>query len=234
MLTVKNNLVHLLLFFPLCLVHSRVCKCRATAGKYFIIMIFEGFAGLHGRSVVFLHPGSMRKVSLGRPSRSIYVSLACLTLALHLLLAFFCLSVLHTSCIPPSTTTTSSSSAAAAAVVRKPAGQRREFVLAPSVRTPSPPKLLWDENPLNQTIAIEARNAKATFGNAAGKERKLTAARKLIEKVKRRDKLEALFRHRLYNLPLPELRDEDRLLLVMSQPVEKDSSSSYDSSDTSG
>lgn len=195
-------------------------------------MIFEAFAGLHSRSV-FLHPGSMRKVSLGRPSRSIYVSLACLTLALHLLLAFFCLSVLHTSCIPPSTTTTSSSSAAAAAV-HKPAGPRHEFFLAPSVRTPSPPKLLWDENPLNQTIAIEARNAKATFGNAAGKERKLTAARKLIEKVKRQDKLEALFRHRLYNLPLPELRDEDKLLLVMSQPVEKDSSSSYDSSDTSG
>lgn len=177
----------------------------------------------------------MRKVSLGRPSRSIYVSLACLTLALHLLLAFFCLSVLHTSCIPLSTTTTSSSSAAAAAaVVRKPAGQRREFVLAPSVRTLSPPKLLWDENPLNQTIAVEARNAEATFGNAASKESKLTAARKLIEKVKRRDKMEALFRHRLYNLPLPELRDEDMLLLVMSQPVEKDSSSSYESSDTSG
>lgn len=104
------------------------------------------------------------------------------------------------------------------------------------MRTPSPPSLpkrSWDEKPLNQTIAIDARNAKATFGNAAGKERKLAAARKLIEKVKSQDKLEALFRHRLYNLPLPELREEDKLLLVKSQPVEKDSDS-YDSSDTSG
>lgn len=185
----------------------------------------------------------MRKVSLGRPTRSIYVSLACLSLALHLLLAFFCLSVLHTSCALPSSTTASSSSDAFAAAIRRTADHLRESILALSVRTPSPPpppppplpqlQLLWDIKPRNQTVTVTARKTKVTFGDAAAKESQLIAARKLIAKVKSRDKLEALFRHRLYNLPRPEPREEDQLLLARSQPIEKDSES-YESSETSG
>lgn len=181
----------------------------------------------------------MRKMSPGRSNRSVYVSLACLSLALHLLLAFFCLSVLHTSCDPPSSTTTSSSSAAAiAAAIRRTAGQNRRSVLPPAVDTSSPPPptpsvLSWDEKHGNQTIALQAPSARGAFGDVANKESNLIAGRKLIEKVKSKEKLEALFNHRLYNLPLPKPLEKDLLLPVKSPPPEKDSES-YESSDASG
>lgn len=184
----------------------------------------------------------MRKVSLGRSTRSIYVSLACLSLALHLLLAFFCLSVLHTSCVLPSTTSTSSSSDAFATAVRQTANQLRKSILTLSLLSPSPsppllptlPMLLWDVKPRNQTATVQqAPRAKVAFGEAAAKESNSVAAKKLMEKFKSQDKLELLFRHRLYNLPRPAQREADKLLLVNSQPPEKDSES-YESSETSG
>lgn len=71
------------------------------------------------------------------------------------------------------------------------------------------------------------------MADAAANESKLIATQKLIEKVKSRDKLEALFRHGLYNLPRRALRKEDHLLLAKLQAPEKDSES-YGSSETSG
>lgn len=190
---------------------------------------------------MFLHPSSMRKASLGRPTRSIYVSLACLSLALHLLLAFFCLSVLHTSCVLPSSTTASSSDAFAAAV-RQTANQLRKSILALSLHTTSPPppppplrsrlpthlELLWDVQPRNQTITVQAQEAKVMLGEVAVKESKLIATKKMVEK------LDMLFRHPLYNLPRPvKMREKDQLLVVNTPLPEKDSES-YESSETSG
>lgn len=184
----------------------------------------------------------MRKVSLGRPTRSVCVSLACLSLALHLLLAFFCLSVLHTTCIPPSSSSTSGAAAApaaavhaAAAAVLRTAAQLRQSVLAPSGRTSSPPslpRLPTEEQRRHQTLTLEARDAEDAkeakeAGAASGS--RLIAARKLTEEVKSGAKLEALFQHPLYNLPLPELRNKDRLLPVGTQPPDESSQSYYSS-----
>uniref|UniRef100_A0A7N5ZTU5 FAM20 C-terminal domain-containing protein n=1 Tax=Anabas testudineus TaxID=64144 RepID=A0A7N5ZTU5_ANATE len=112
--------------------------------------------------------------NLGRSTRSIYLGLACLSLTLHLLLAFFCLSVLQTACVLP----TSSSSS-------KPRTdtQGHQFVVRSS-----------------------------------------SSSAKLILKVKGHSKLEALFKHPLYNLPYPEPQEDDWLLRVKTNEEVRDTS----------
>lgn len=111
---------------------------------------------------------------MGRSTRSIYLCMACLSLALHLLLAFFCLAVLQTACILPPTSLSSSSSSA---TVRRAETQ-------------------------------DTKHNETTDGKHTDK--------KLTEqiKVRGRAKLEELFKHPLYNLPQPELQEDDWLLRV--------------------
>lgn len=47
----------------------------------------------------------------------------------------------------------------------------------------------------------------------------------MIQKVKGRSKQEALFRHPLYNLPRPELQEDDWLLRVKTNEYARDTGS---------
>lgn len=202
-----------------------MCFCYATIGKCFITIIFKDFARLHSMSFCcfsMFSPASMRKMNLGRSTRSIYLSLACLSLALHLLLAFFCLSVLQTACVLPTTTTTSSAS------ISRPATPHQESVSfssssLPAASHPSLPAIPRDEK--HRNLIFQALNPKDSFGDATDKVKKLKGAWKLIEKVKGQDKLEVLFKHPLYNVPLPELQGDDWLLRVKQHVHAKDTES---------
>lgn len=156
----------------------------------------------------------MRKLNLGRSTRSIYLGLACLSLALHLLLAFFCLSVLQSACILP--TSSSSSSVPQADTLRRESISHSPTSSAASSLHPSPPTIPRDETRHKLNAKISHANENDSF---AKKEKKSTGAGQTIEKVKSHDKLEALFKHQLYNLPRPELEEDDWLLMV--KPKEK-------------
>lgn len=140
----------------------------------------------------------MRKPKLGRSTRSIYLSLACLSLTIHLLLAFFCLSILQTACILP------------------PSYSARDPVPVQHGSRPSP---LDGEQ--HQTTAQGRRPAEEgpPFG---GTEKKFTSSGKAAEEVKGRSKLEALFRHQLYNQPRPQLLEDDWLLRVKTDQQAQD------------
>lgn len=180
-----------------------VCKGK----KFFHDHVWKGFmVGLcFSAAAAACFSYSMRKLNLGRSTRSIYLGLACLSLALHLLLAFFCLSVLQTACILPS------SSVPQADTLRRESISQSPTSSAASSLHPSPPTIPRDE-------AHHKLNAKTSHANEndsfAKKEKKSIGAGKAIEKVKSHDKLEALFKHRLYNLPHPELEENDWLLRV--------------------
>lgn len=123
----------------------------------------------------------MVRKTTGPSTRSIYLCLAVLSLALHLLLALFCLAVLQTACVFPSSSSSSS-----------PRADTRDHDSAP----PS-----WTSPPL--------RKPPASSQDGAGDQ----------------SKLEALFKHRLYNLPQPELQDDDWLLRVKTHDDAKDTGS---------
>lgn len=163
----------------------------------------------------------MRKMNLGRSTRSIYLSLAFLSLALHLLLAFFCLSVLQTACVLP--TTTSSASIYRPATPHQESASSLSSSSLPTTSHPSLPAIPRDKK--RHSLIFQALNPKDSFGDATDKEKKLIGAGKLIEKVKGQDKLEALFKHPLYNVPLPELQGDDWLLRVKQHVHAKDTES---------
>ncbi|KAK7939832.1 hypothetical protein WMY93_003158 [Mugilogobius chulae] len=71
-----------------------------------------------------VEPGIKRKIDMKkimvhklvrRPTRSLYLCLACLSLALHLFLVFFCVAVLQTACVPPLSSSSSSAAVQRAA-----------------------------------------------------------------------------------------------------------------------
>lgn len=55
-----------------------------------------------------------------------------------------------------------------------------------------------------------------------GTEKKFTGGGKAAEEVKGRSKLEALFRHQLYNQPRPQLQEDDWLLRVKTDQQAQD------------
>lgn len=155
-----------------------------------------------------------------RSTRSIYLALACLSLTLHLLLAFFCLSVLQTACVLPTSSSSiprtdtqhnqpvfhSSSSSAASSPRKVPTSGQKD------VRDKSNSNLFLHKGEDSLTEAAE--RGKKVIG-AGGR----------IQKVKGRSELEALFKHPLYNLPRPELQDDDWLLRVKTAGDAKDTQS---------
>lgn len=142
----------------------------------------------------------MRKLKLARSTRSIYLSLACLSLTIHLLLAFFCLSILQTVCIlhPPS----SSSST-------------RDTVPVQHGSRPSP--LDAEQHQMN----VQGQRP-AEEDPLGGNEKKLIGGGKAAQEVKGRSKLEALFRHPLHNQPRPQLQEDDWLLRVKTSQRSQD------------
>lgn len=126
----------------------------------------------------------MRKLKLGRSTRSIYLSLACLSLTIHLLLAFFCLSILQTACIFPPSSSSSS-------------------------RDPLPVQHGSRPSPLDRE-----QHQTNVQGRRPAEEDLFTRGGKAEEEVKGRSKLEALFRHPLYNQPRPQMQEDDWLLRV--------------------
>ncbi|XP_070779358.1 extracellular serine/threonine protein kinase FAM20C-like [Enoplosus armatus] len=157
----------------------------------------------------------MIRQNLGRSTRSIYLGLACLSLALHLLLAFFCLSVLQTACPPPASSipktgtqhhqsfSHSSSSSAASSSRKLPTIPHNE-----------------EHHKLNDNTS--RRQEKDSFKDATEREKKLIGDGKVIPKVKGHSKLEALFKHPLYNLPRPEPQEDDWLLRVKTNEYARD------------
>uniref|UniRef100_A0A672Y9U3 FAM20 C-terminal domain-containing protein n=1 Tax=Sphaeramia orbicularis TaxID=375764 RepID=A0A672Y9U3_9TELE len=125
---------------------------------------------------------------MGRSTRSIYLSLACLSLALHILLAFFCLSVLQTACVPPTSSSSSSLHKLNASTLRHK----------------------WKDS---------------RFGEEKEGEKKPSRGGNGIQKVRDQSKLEALFKHPLYNLPHPELQEDDWLLRVKTDDEVKETKS---------
>ncbi|XP_041673440.1 extracellular serine/threonine protein kinase FAM20C-like [Cheilinus undulatus] len=141
----------------------------------------------------------MIRLNRGRSTRSLYLVLACLSLALHLLLAFFCLSVLQTACVLP----TSSTSSITQTDTRPISHTSSSSGASSSHKLPTVPQKEGHH---------EAPHPKDSFNDV--NEKKLIWAEKLIRKGKGHSKLEALFKHPLYNLPRPELQEDDWLLRV--------------------
>ncbi|XP_028454923.1 extracellular serine/threonine protein kinase FAM20C [Perca flavescens] len=159
----------------------------------------------------------MIRQNLGRSILSIYLVLACLSLALHLLLAFFCLSVLQTVCVPP----TSSSSS----IPRTDIQQHQSISHSSSSAVSSShklPSISHNEEHHKLNANTLHRKEKDSISDATEREKKLIGARKGIQKVKGHSKLEALFEHPLYNLPRPELQDDDWLLMLKTNEHSSD------------
>ncbi|XP_042360876.1 extracellular serine/threonine protein kinase FAM20C-like [Plectropomus leopardus] len=148
----------------------------------------------------------MIRLNLGRSTRSVCLGLACLSLALNLLLAIFCLSVLQTPCVLP----TSSSSS----IPRTNTQHRQSISHSSSSSDVSSshklPTILQNEE--RHKLNANTNKGKDSVSDAAKRKKKLIGAEKL--KVKGPSKLEALFEHPLYNVPHPELQDDDWLLRV--------------------
>ncbi|XP_062295318.1 extracellular serine/threonine protein kinase FAM20C-like [Scomber scombrus] len=145
---------------------------------------------------------------LGRSTRSIYLGLAFLSLALHLLLALFCLSVLQTACFLP-TSSSSSSSTPRTDTQRHQSNTSSSLAASSSHKLPTSPQN-EEHHKLNVVLHHKERDS---LSGTTEREKKLIGDGKLIQKVNGRSKLEALFEHPLYNLPHPELLQEDDWLL---------------------
>lgn len=167
-------------------------------------------------SVAASPSSSMRRQNLGPSIRSIYLGLACLSLTLHFLLAFFCLSILQTACVLP----TSSSSS----IPRTDTQHHQSISHSSSSSAASSshklPTIPQDEEHRKLNANTFPPKEKDSFSD-----KKLIGAGKVIQKVKGRSKQEALFRHPLYNLPRPELQEDDWLLRVKTNEYARDTGS---------
>ncbi|XP_037333110.1 extracellular serine/threonine protein kinase FAM20C [Pungitius pungitius] len=144
----------------------------------------------------------MIKPSLGGSTRSIYLGLACLSLALHLLLAFFCLSVLQTACVLPTSSPASTPTRTDSQHSQPISHSSSSSSSASSRKLPTIP-----QSEEHHTLSAN------TSTDASERQAKLMAAGK-GPRVKSLSKVEELFKHPLYNLPRPPLQDDDWLLRV--------------------
>ncbi|KAL4658115.1 extracellular serine/threonine protein kinase FAM20C-like [Arapaima gigas] len=171
-------------------------------------------------------PVRMRRV-VGRFSRSVCVFLVCLSLALHLLLSIMSLVVLQSTCgTQPRTTTTISG--ASKSLLNDPfaflaiGGSKHE---ASSITATG-----WDPKPVNEVSTAEARGRPVAQW-ADGPIASLNMVNKMSHlastaSTSGSSKLQALFKHPLYNLPHPAPTEDDWLLRVKAKVKDeaKDSS----------
>nr|XP_020506990.1 extracellular serine/threonine protein kinase FAM20C-like [Labrus bergylta] len=162
----------------------------------------------------------MIRLKPGRSTRSIYLVLAGLSLALHLLLAIFCLSVLQTACILPNSST-----------IKRTDDQSISHSSSSSAASSSHKLPTIPQNEENHKLIAKALHPKEKYSFVNANEKKLTAPGKGIQKVKGRSKLEALFKHPLYNLPRPELQEADWLLRLKTNEHAEDSESEEERED---
>uniref|UniRef100_G3P0D0 FAM20 C-terminal domain-containing protein n=1 Tax=Gasterosteus aculeatus aculeatus TaxID=481459 RepID=G3P0D0_GASAC len=145
----------------------------------------------------------MIKPSLGGSTRSIYLGLACLSLSLHLLLAFFCLSVLQTACVLPTSSPASTPT--------RTNSQHSQSISHSSSSSPSSAASSSRKLPTIPRSEEHHPLSANTSSDATGTRKKRIGAGK-GQRVKSLSKLEELFKHPLYNLPRPQLQDDDWLL----------------------
>ncbi|AWP18638.1 putative extracellular serine/threonine protein kinase FAM20C-like [Scophthalmus maximus] len=154
----------------------------------------------------------MVRQKLGRPTGSIYLALACLSLTIHLLLACFCLAVLQTVYVLPNSSSTS--------IPRTDTEHRQSVSRSSSSDDSSSHKLpTGPQNDVLHKLNADTTHSKGKypFDGATEREGKLIGAGEVIAKAKRPSTLGALFNHPLYNLPRPELHGDDWLLRSASQ-----------------
>ncbi|KAL0992668.1 hypothetical protein UPYG_G00096490 [Umbra pygmaea] len=164
---------------------------------------------------------NMVRQGVGR--RSLCLVLACLSLALHLFLALFCLFVLQTSCLfPPSSSSPSSFSGSSPQCQQ---GSSSHFSSSQS----SSHKL-----PTSRQIRVAKMSThinpkpEASLNVVNEKVKKLITvkmATKMSQRVNRHSKLEGLFSHPLYNMPRPQLQEDDWLLRL--KPTKKKDEDSW-------
>ncbi|XP_040047567.2 extracellular serine/threonine protein kinase FAM20C [Gasterosteus aculeatus] len=145
----------------------------------------------------------MIKPSLGGSTRSIYLGLACLSLSLHLLLAFFCLSVLQTACVLPTSSPASTPT--------RTNSQHSQSISHSSSSSPSSAASSSRKLPTIPRSEEHHPLSANTSSDATGTRKKRIGAGK-GQRVKSLSKLEELFKHPLYNLPRPQLQGDDWLL----------------------
>ncbi|KAM4717092.1 extracellular serine/threonine protein kinase FAM20C-like [Anableps anableps] len=149
----------------------------------------------------------MVRRNLGQSTRSIYLGLACISLTLHLLLAFFCLSVLQSACVLP---TSSSSTSSSVPRIDPVSHASSSSVAASSSNKQSNNRQHGERHkPSDGTFDHEQNGS---FSQDSEKANKLIGAEKMSPKERGRSKLEELFQHELYNLPRPKLQEDDWLL----------------------
>ncbi|XP_047213251.1 extracellular serine/threonine protein kinase FAM20C-like [Girardinichthys multiradiatus] len=137
----------------------------------------------------------MVRRNLGQSTRSIYMGLACISLTLHILMAFCCLLVLQSACI-----LSTSSSSTSSSVPR----------IDPVSHASSSSSASSSSNKQQTNHQNGERNI--SLNEDAEKEKKLIGAGKMIANERGRSKLKELFKHSLYNLPRSELQQYDWLL----------------------
>ncbi|XP_077590565.1 extracellular serine/threonine protein kinase FAM20C-like [Stigmatopora nigra] len=137
----------------------------------------------------------MMRRNYGPSTRAIYLSLAFLSLALHVILAIFCLTVLQTACVLPHSSSSS-------------LNPRKDTPIDQSISSSShkPSRNSPDEN--------FYKWKRTGMPSAIGTEKKMIGTGKTNRVVEETLKLEALFQHPLYNLPEAELLEDDWLLRV--------------------
>ncbi|XP_054615618.1 extracellular serine/threonine protein kinase FAM20C-like [Dunckerocampus dactyliophorus] len=151
----------------------------------------------------------MVRRNVGPSTRSVYICLACLSVALHLILAFFCLAVLQTACVLPNSYSSS---------ISPRTDTRKHHPVSSS----------------SHKLSISSENDKFHKLNATrlpvatGAEKKVIGAGKVNQVVKNASKLEALYEHPLYNLPGPELLEDDWLLRVKTNEDARDTDNGGD------
>ncbi|XP_029945176.1 extracellular serine/threonine protein kinase FAM20C-like [Salarias fasciatus] len=161
----------------------------------------------------------MVSCNLGQSTRSIYLALACLSLALHLVIAFFCLSVLQNACVPPA------SSSSSPCVPRADAERRQSVSHSSSSPAASssnkPPASPRNEERRGRPANTLHHKERGSFSEVTQKAKRPAEA----QRVKGHSRLEALFKHPLYNLPRPEPQEDDWLLRVKKDEETRDEGS---------
>ncbi|KAM9391738.1 extracellular serine/threonine protein kinase FAM20C-like [Pholidichthys leucotaenia] len=161
---------------------------------------------------------------LGKSTRSIYLGLACLSLTLHLLLAFFCVSVLQNACVLPASSSSSSSS-----VVKPRTHHHQSVFQSTSISAPSSSnnkRTSARNNDHHKLISSTIKQKdEGSVTNVSDKEKRLINTGEVSEKVNYHSKLEVLFKHPLYNLPCPEMQEDDWLLSVKTHEDAKNTRS---------
>uniref|UniRef100_A0A8C5FWN5 FAM20 C-terminal domain-containing protein n=1 Tax=Gadus morhua TaxID=8049 RepID=A0A8C5FWN5_GADMO len=136
----------------------------------------------------------LRRSVGGRSTRSICLVLACLSLALHILLAIFCLSVLQTACVPPHSSSSSP--------LHDPGSTSRQtkssVIISNGIFANNATE--WEKEPTGDKISTKGMREVDPGGS----------------------KLEALFSHPLYNLQRPEMQEDDWLLRVKNSEDEEE------------